>query len=377
MKVYLTFLSILFCGFFTFCQVDLQNDSLPKGWAEIPKTDISFKFGGYVKFDYIQDFNPIGSPYFFDVGTIPLDGGGGEQATLNARETRLHLAVKKQTSVGLVKAYIEGDFYGDGGAFRLRHAYVDINDKIRAGQYWSNFMDVDIIPKTLDFEKPTAYTFLRHALVRYKGKLTDHSYLSVAVEQGSATGQAPAQPGTFESPLPDLTLQYRLSNDWGHLQLSGYAGTIRYRYDAGGSDDFSVFGGNVSGAFKVLKLDRFTYQVIYGSGLGRYRGGVSTTLDDNGNIITIEELGFTLTYEHQWSDKFSSLLVYNQGNNLNQDKQTGLNIDLQRYVAANFLWHFTENAFTGIEYLYGQKHAIDGSNGQANRIQMSIKYAFN
>jgi hypothetical protein len=270
---------------------------------------MTFKFGGYVKLDYIQDFNPIRSPYYFDVSKIPLDGTVGEQATLNARESRLHLDVRKQTSVGMVKTHIEGDFYGDNGAFRLRHAYIDINDKIRAGQYWSNFMNVDIIPKTLDFEKPGAYAFIRHALVRHKGKLSENAYLSVALEQGSASGQEPVETVNFESPITDITLQYRVSNDRGHLQLSGYAGMIRYRYDVGGSDDFSVFGGNVSGALKFFKDDRFNYQVIYGSGLNRYRGGVSTTLDENGKIIIIDEVAFTVTYEHKWNEKFSFLLV--------------------------------------------------------------------
>ena len=216
MKFFFSSAVLIFGVSVAFSQASTEIDSLPKGWIEIPKTGIMMKCGGYVKFDYIQDFNPIGSPYFFDVNKIPVDGQKGEQATLNARETRLHLDINKETSVGLVNAYVEGDFYGDGGAFRLRHAYVDINDRIRAGQYWSNFMDVDIIPKTLDFEKPTAYTFIRHALVRYKGKLSENSYLSVAIEQGSASGEAPVEAGTFESPVPDLTLQYRLSKDWGH-----------------------------------------------------------------------------------------------------------------------------------------------------------------
>jgi hypothetical protein len=41
---------------------------------------------------------------------IPIGNKGGELATLNAKETRLHLEVKKSTTVGNIQPYIESDF---------------------------------------------------------------------------------------------------------------------------------------------------------------------------------------------------------------------------------------------------------------------------
>jgi len=150
------FLLLIFSSFKTVMAQETQDEDLPPGWWQIPKTVTQFKVGGYVKFDLIHDFNPISSPDFFDVSQIPTDGSEGSSSHLNAKETRLNLDVKTKVKSVDIRAYVEGDFYGSGGAFRLRHAFVEIGKHWLAGQWWSNFMDESIIPPTLDFEKPGA-----------------------------------------------------------------------------------------------------------------------------------------------------------------------------------------------------------------------------
>src|SRR5688572_3721213 len=351
---------------------------VPPGSWEIPKTTVRMKIGGYVKFDLIHDFNPIGSPDYFDVSTIPTDGSKGETTHMHAKETRVFLDFRSPSKVGELRAYVEGDFYGTSGAFRLRHAFVEINNgKWLAGQWWSNFMDETIIPPTLDFEKPAAYAFARHAMFRWKQSLSNDSYLAIAVEEPNTRAQTLTEPGKFENPLPDLTARYRVTKDWGHVQLSGFAAQLRYRYSAGGSDQVSLFGGNVSGQFNFLKKDKVIYQVVYGPGVGRFRGGYSAGLDANGNLEPITDLGATAGIQHFWNDKFSSLVVYNQGSNDTTEGQPGTDVSTINYMAINLLWHFTDNAFAGVEYLRGTREDINDENGTANRIQFSVKYSFN
>ncbi|MEP3389791.1 MAG: DcaP family trimeric outer membrane transporter [Reichenbachiella sp.] len=354
-----------------------DKDELPPGWWMLPKTSTQFKIGGYVKLDMIHDFNPIGSTDFFDVTKIPTDGSEGERTTLHAKETRLYIDTKTPTKVGVIRTYIEGDFYGTSGAFRLRHAFVDIGDKWRAGQWWSNFMDESIIPSTLDFEKPAAYVFARHPMLRYKQALSEDAYLAVALEQPNERAQAPADPGVFESPYPDLTARFRLTKKWGHLQVSGFAAQIRYRQTAGQTQDVGLYGVNLSGQINVLEKDKVICQGVYGPGVGRFRGGLSTGLDANGNLEAIIDSGFTLGYQHAWSPAFSSLLVYNQGSNDNTEGQPGSDIKYTNYFAANLLWHFVENAFAGVEYLHGTREDKSQEDGTANRLQFSVKYKFN
>ncbi len=140
---------------------------LKAGWWLLPKTDIRMTMAGYIKFDLIHDRKPIGSPNFFDVSKIPTDGSTGTSTHLQAMETRVFLDLRRDSRFGEVRGYVEGDFYGSGNSFRLRHAYVQIGERWLVDQTWSTFMDEAIIPATLDFEKPAAYAFARHAQFRY------------------------------------------------------------------------------------------------------------------------------------------------------------------------------------------------------------------
>jgi DcaP outer membrane protein len=377
-SVYVVVLTLLVCGQANGQVATDVPAEVPPGWWEIPKTTVRMKIGGYVKFDLIHDFNPIGSPDYFDVSTIPTDGSKGETTHMHAKETRVFLDFRSPSKVGELRAYVEGDFYGSSGAFRLRHAFVEINNgKWLAGQWWSNFMDETIIPPTLDFEKPAAYAFARHAMFRWKQSLSSDSYLAIAVEEPNTRAQAPGEPGKFESPLPDLTARYRITKKWGHVQLSGFAAQLHYRFSAGGSDKVSLFGANLSGQLNFLKKDKFIYQVVYGPGVGRFRGGFSAGLDANDDLEAITDIGATAGIQHFWNNNFSSLFVYNHGYNDTTEGQPPTDISRMNYMAVNLIWHFVDNAFVGVEYLRGTREDINDEDGAANRVQFSVKYSFN
>jgi hypothetical protein len=381
MKSYKSFSIVLLIGVMVLYSIRLEAqenepvEELPPGWLQIPKTPVRLKIGGYVKFDLIHDFNPINSPDFFDVTKIPTDGSEGESTHMHAKETRLFLDFRSPSKVGELRAYVEGDFYGTSGAFRLRHGYVEIAGKWLAGQTWTNFMDESMIPPTLDFEKPGAYAFARHGLLRYKISTSKESYLALAVEEPSATAQIPS--GKTESPLPDFTARYRITKHWGHLQLSAFAGMLRYRPVTDDTQDVTLYGGNVSGQLNVLEKDKLSFQVLYGPGIARYRSGVSAAVDDDGQLEALTGFGYTVTYLHAWSSAFTSLVVYNWGEDDNISGQPLSSISNASYVAVNLLWHFTDNAFAGVEYLYGTREDIDTNSGEANRLQFSVRYSFN
>ena len=94
--------------------------------------------------------------------------------------------------------YVEGDFYGSGNAFRLRHAYGSYGGLL-AGQTWTNFLDPDNFPNTIDFESPMAFPSFRQAQVRYTARLNDQSSWAVSVRttiRRSRTPRCPARPST-------------------------------------------------------------------------------------------------------------------------------------------------------------------------------------
>lgn len=360
-----------------FGQSETHKDSLPKGWWYIPKTQVRFKVGGYVKADVIHDFNPIASPDFFDVSKIPTDGSKGQTTHFNVKETRLLADVRTPSKIGEVRAYFEGDFYGTSGAFRIRHAFVEINQKWLVGQYWSNFMDEDIIPNTLDFEKPGAYAFARHGMVRYKARLSTRSYLSLSIEEPSSNAVAPTAAGAFESPLPDFTARYRYFGKWGHVQLSAFAALLNYRYSNGEVDGLGLYGFNLSGRVNVGKQDYLIGQLVGGPGSGRGRGGLSAAPDASQNLQALDDIGYTLGFCHYWSPSLSSLFVFNSGGVNNTAGQSSGSLHRVTYAAANLIWQFAPNTIAGLEYLYGQRVDKSDASGQANRIQFSVKHSFN
>lgn len=351
-----------------------QGNETPKGFWKIPKTDAIIKVGGYVKLDAIHDFDNISSPYFFDVSKIATDNSKGEATRFNARESRIKFDFRIPNKD--IKMYVEGDFYGVNGAFRLRHAYATYKGWL-AGQTWSNFMDENIIPPTLDFEKPLAYAFARHALLRYKFNIAKDAYIALAIEQASSKGQTPAASGKFETPLPDFTARYRVSKSWGHIQLSGYLASVRYQFDSGNKDDVTQYGGNLSGQLNFAKSSKVFAQIMYGNGITRYRGGNSVGLDSNGNLQSIKELGFTLGVQHVWNKKLKSLVVYNHGDLKTTSGQLPTDLKKTYYFAVNTTYNITPSTLIGLEYLGGRRENINGANGNANRIQFSFKQSIN
>ncbi len=372
-----SFLFFLMFGFCLHLSAQQTEDNVPAGWWKIPKTEARITVGGYVKFDMIHDFNPINSPSFFDVSKIPTDGSKGTNTHLQANETRLFLDFKVPAGKTDLRTYVEGDFYGTSGAFRLRHAYVEIGGRLLAGQTWSNFMDESIIPPTLDFEKPAAYAFVRHAILRYKHPLGKNGYFAVALEEPLIDVQAPAEPGKMETYLPDFTARYRYSHQWGHVQISGFTGMVKFRPTTGSTENTFTYGVNLSGQLNFLKKDYFSYQVIAGRGTSRYRAGKYAAPDADDNLKAIPGIGFTAGIRHFWSPTVSSLLLFNYGSEDNTSEQPGSDVQSTFYGAANVIWQFHKSAFAGIEYLHGGRKNINNADGRANRIQFSIQVDIN
>ena len=368
--------ALLGLGGLALAQTDTTVKPLKAGWWRIPGTETRMSVGGYVKVDLIHDLSPIGSPNFFDVSKIPTDGSTGSSTHLQAVETRLFVDVRRDSRFGEVRGYVEGDFYGSGNSFRLRHAYVQVGERWLVGQMWSTFMDEAIIPATLDYEKPAAYAFARHAQVRYTHPLGKKLQLSAALEEPSKSVEAPG-PGVLSNPLPDMVLRLKMKGDKGHVQLSGFLGGVEFVPDSGATQRTATHGMNLSGALKVGAKDQLTAQVIYGPGIARYRFGIFAAPNAEGQLTPITGVAATLGYQHQWAKEWTSFLVLNAGQDDPLSGQRTTDSQLVTYGAVNLLWHFTPNAFVGVEYLHGRHELVSGADGSADRVMMSLKMGLN
>ena len=159
----------------------VEKGIFPKS-INIPGTDASFSIGGYAKVDFIKDFDSIGNAYDFQTNSIPVAGSAAAdldgRTTIHARETRINLEFR---AAKRFRAFVEGDFYGDGNAFRLRHAYGEFG-RLLGGQTWSTFQDISARPLTIDFEGPDGEIFVRQALLRWTQPLSKAVKWAIAVE---------------------------------------------------------------------------------------------------------------------------------------------------------------------------------------------------
>src|SRR5687767_9746307 len=234
----------------------------------------TFKPGGRIKLDVIRDFNPVGNEDSFDTRTITVDGSEGTNSNIIAKESRLSLDIRGPWQGKELQMYFEGDFYGTSSAFRLRMAYGRWGG-LMAGQNWSTFVDEDNLPRTIDFESPTAFASIRQAQLRVTGKFGRVTW-SGAVEDNKSTITVPEDvPGRAEFPSPDLVTKVRFDMSRGHISTAAFVGAARFRPLDEEPDTVRLWGAMASANLVTVGRDTAYGVVTFGDGIGRYRGGVA------------------------------------------------------------------------------------------------------
>jgi hypothetical protein len=373
----------------------------------IPGSNTSLKFYGFARLDAIFDFNPIGSTDDFVTSSIPVPQGRGQNEALNPRYSRIGFMSYTPTSVNdwMVQTKLEMDFFNGNtsGAFgsypiRLRFAYADWG-YFRAGQDASVFMDYGVFPNVLDYEGPPGMVLMRQALFRVTLPIGDQVHWAMAVEQPFSDITASAG-GQGIQDMPDFTSHLRYDSGLGHLQLSGVLRKITNQPEAGPDQNKLGWGVNLTGDFHPwaaimgsnparkenpngLERSRFMGQYAEGFGINRYiqdvNGlGLDAAAGPAQMFRLIQASGWFGAYEHWWSEKWSTTLVYGEThtfvpNSLDLPADT---YKAAQYFAGNLVWIPIPNMLVGAEFLWGSRTNIDGEAGFARRIQFSTQYNF-
>jgi hypothetical protein len=356
-------------------QADPWKGSFPGSFL-VPGTDLSLKLGGRVKLDAIHDFDAIGSTDRFTTSSIPVPEVSSDGNTeLHAKDTRLHLEGRVPSSLGEIRGYVEGNFFGSGTTFVLRHAYLE-TDHLLAGQTWTNFMLIESRPETLDFEGPDGSVFLRQGQVRWTQPLGDGARWSLALEDPGSDLTAPADTDP-EQVYPDLTGGVLLDGSRGHTYVSGVLRQLSY--DGDSSDSVLGWGASVSGKLRTFGEDDLRFQLAYGEGIARYiedlRGlGLDAADDADGDLEALPTFGGFLGYRHHWNDELRSNLVYSTTGVDNSDGQEATALSQTSYGAVNLIWKAAEALDIGVEVLHGTRENNDGEDARATRLQFSFTY---
>jgi hypothetical protein len=335
--------------------------------------DVAMKFGGYMKADFIYDFNPIDSTDSFDTSSIPVGAPDRKNFRAHARQTRMSFDTRWKADDRVVQVFIEGDFFSPDDQFRLRHAYGEAGSLL-VGRTWTTFTDVAAAPATLDFEGSVSNVNRRQAQARWTQPIIrDFLMLAVAIEDTRfIIVPPPSLPGESRSPSPDFIARLRLEKDWGKFQVA-------YLYRRGAfqptGDEVltgSAWGLNFTGVVLLAESTKAYYQIVFGEGIGSYRSlpdaaPASATTDQ-----VLPLFGWMVGVTHDWNDRLSSNFTYAENRLNNAPLQSPADISETSYLAANLIWSPGKRVKVGVEYLYGSRENVDLSSAAAHRIQMAF-----
>jgi hypothetical protein len=363
----------------TDCWVALKPDSaeFPRA-SKIPGTEVWWKFGGFIKADFIHDFEPAGTPDRWVPTTIPVDGASGQNTLMQAKATRLNLDVRAPSDWGTIRGFVETDFFTNGNQLRIRHAYAEVGSLL-AGQTWTVFTDPDGIPRTLDFESPIAFIVQRNPQFRWTETITDNLKWATSIENPTTVvdedviATIPGQPA---QPIPDIATHLKYKSEFYEWFIAGLFRDVAYRPDVGSEQDRFGYAFNLVGILKPTKDDKVIGQFVMGSGLGRYRGGEDLRLSSPTKVDTVQHMGGCFAVSHNWTTKLSSNGVYSFAVRDRESTDPPNTPRLANYVATNLIWAPIDNTTLGVEYLYGTNEVQSGDSGDAHRIQATVQYNF-
>lgn len=362
-------------------------DRTYQGFFFLPGTKTMLKIGGFFKTDFIQDLKPAGNTAEFVPSSFPVPQVAGVyNSNVSIQPTRLSLDFRiPSTKIGEVRFYVEGDMFGSSDTTpRLRHAYAQAKN-ILVGQTFSNFMDPDDRPDTLDFQGPNGMVNLRNPQLRYGFALSPTTEFYIALEKPTSdvafkTPQFSSQPN---SPAPDGTVRLRQEFERGHVQVAGLFRSIAAFLPNGTTGSVFGWGINLSSVARVNARDNLLFGIAAGHGISRYiqdTSGLSVdaevTLVPTPHLQATPVIGVYSAYQHYWTRTLRSNVVYSYAAVTNTDDAPSTTYNHATYTATNLIWNPYGSLNIGGEFLYGWTMLQDGKKANDPRIQFSAKYSF-
>jgi hypothetical protein len=356
----------------------------------------SYKFGGYVKADFIySDYDggsvPAGQAGrdFYIAGLVPVGDDGESYFDMHMKESRINFKTTHNLDNGAkMTTFVEMDFllsgHGDeriSNSYnpRVRHAFFTYN-KWLFGQTWMTFFNVGALPENLDFVGPAESTiFGRQTMVRY----TNGPWQFAA--ENPETTITPYEGGgrivTDDNQVPDFVARYNMKGDWGGFTVAGIYRQLRYENRAVDiKDSTSAYGVSLSGKFMIAAKDDFRWMASYGKGMGRYMAlntANGAVLDGDGNLHGIKSGGIFGSYRHFWNETWRSNLTLGYLAVDNDTKYTGMGVTKKASsVHVNLIYNPLPKLDFGIEFMYAKRKIESGVDGDLTRVQFSAKYAY-
>ena len=370
---------------------DLVDESFPNS-IPLFGTKARIGFGGYVKLDYIQDFDGGYDRFQYEIQNVPVPGDGRPEQSgymnLHARESRFNVDFRSITKTGMpLRIFFEIDFYNlDRGPFnqtpRLRHAY-GVLGRLLIGRTWGTQSDLYAVPSTIDFASGDALTGTRRAQVRFEDDLTDKINYAVALEMLEFPGiDGIDSLGQASQNLPLLAARLTKKTSSGGRLFFGTS-IFQLRWD--GKDvvpNSTAFGWGVSFSGREYfgkKKHFFRWMASYGDGWGSQivatlGTGASASLSPEGKLATMPAWNFGTGLGINISNTLVSNVNINWYGIEPSVYRTSNQMKSGESAHFNFIWSPYKKVNAGIEYMILSRTNTDNNNGIGTRLQLMIKY---
>lgn len=372
---------------------ELADADFPKSWP-LFGSKARLSFGGYVKVDYIQDFNGVHNDrYELSTVNVHVDNSGvvKEQGYMNlfARESRFNFDFRTTTEKGKpLRVFLEMDFWNlDRDPFhntpRLRHFYAVYNNWL-VGRSWGTLTDGYSVPNSIDFQAGDAITGSRRAQIRYENKLAKTMKWAVAAEMLEYPDiDGNGFDGENSMLLPVLVARITKTTKLdGRMMFGGSVYQLRWDgLEVGPNVTAMGWGIAFSGRQNFTKKFSMQWNLSGGDGwatniIAFTGGGQSAIINPQGELEPL----FTWSLSGALIYSFSPVLVMNV-------MGAWLDVEESKYKSENsyssgatghinLIYSPVKSVNVGIEYGIGQRVNIDGKSGIANRVQMMGKYIF-
>ena len=351
----------------------------------LPKKSLFFT--AWLKMNGILDARGISSTAALNLPSIPTDGSPPDpHFTMDMYQTRIVFGSTFQTGkLGEVVSYIETDFYGSGGGnLRLRHAYIRFLN-FRVGQTWSGFTDEEAWPNITDFDGPATGAWVRNPQVAYFIRPNNNQDILFSIELPSTDYSrylfVDSTLLTANQSIPDLISHYELRWPRGHFQAGVVYRSLKYKNTNDEIKFTPGWGINLSGSQIVGKSDKLVYQGLVGAGVSRYLvsfggSGWDAIPDLNGNLVANPVWGGYVGFQHYWTPKVSSTLVYGYAEIFNELKIPSDHLFVGSYISGNVYWNVVGPLNFAMEVIYGNRRDEFDKFGEDIRAQFVFEYNF-
>ncbi|MFD1314806.1 DcaP family trimeric outer membrane transporter [Namhaeicola litoreus] len=379
---------------------ELIDDSFPNS-LPIFGSNVRMKIGGYVKADFIHDFDYVGDRWEFELGSIAVEGSPerelGGITTFHVKQTRINFDFRSQAKWKNGKefpmqVFVEFDWFFDSDGLRfvprMRHAYGVIG-RLLIGRSWTNSGDLSTLPGTIDFSSGDALYGGRVTQIRWQDKIgTNFSYTVALEETGGQIANPENLDGAFRPLYPNLAGNIRYGSTNGSSFQLGFDLFALSWKGSTTTPDVTRAGYAITGTGRyAFKVAHFTDSFMYGGGFGQGQGHriIAFSWDGKASGIITEEGGMDLNpswfvfagYNHYWNKSFNSTIsTHWAGTDLSVNHSDDT-IKKAGSFHANLIWFPYPRISTGIEYMWGLRENKIGIKGTASRIQFMAKFKFN